>query len=129
MDLPAEPVNEECYRLVRENAPGLWEAFEARLRPAAEGSGPPAERVRTLTELEAAEWAAILESDPRQTRDIGRSWACVVEDLVGAVARAAIADGASREQLQALLKVLTEEREPTFTGNAVRFDLMAALAG
>jgi hypothetical protein len=133
MELPASQANAGCYDRLREVAPELWEAFEQRLVPVAEGGGDPAERIRELMRLEQEVWEGF--GDDRRRVALGRSWPCCVEDLIGATATAAIPQIAGadepaerkRERLEALRAVVKDERPPSFGTAAIGFEIQAAL--
>jgi hypothetical protein len=136
MDLPASQANAGCYELVENVAPELWEAFQERLRPVAEGDGDPVERIRELMRLEEQEWEAFVERDTdSRRRTLGNAWPCCVEDLIGATASAAIPEIAGadepverrRERLEALGAVVKEERPASFGGVAIGFDIQRAI--
>jgi hypothetical protein len=136
MQLPASQANAGCYELVQRVAPELWEAFQERLRPVAEGGGDPVERIRELMRLEQQEWDAFVERDSdSRRRTLGNSWPCCVEDLIGATAGAAIPEIAGadepverrRERLEALRAVVKDERPASFSGVAIGFDIQRAI--
>ena len=133
MDLPAIPANEACYELLRTTAPSLWEEFQRRLLPVADGDSEPEERVREIARLEGELWSEFLAHDTdHRSRELGRSWPCCVEDLTAAVVTAAIpAIAASdeplerrRERLEALRALVAG---PSLTGATVGFDLQRAI--
>jgi hypothetical protein len=133
MDLPASPANSGCYDLVRQTTPELWEAFQQQLVPVAEGGGDPVERIARLRALAGEIWEAFVATDTdSRRRALGRSWPCCVEDLIEAVAAAAIPEIAGadepverrRERLEALRAAVSDG---SFGGLSLGFDIEAAL--
>jgi hypothetical protein len=136
MELPTSRANESCYEQVRTVTPELWEAFQGRLVPVAEGDGEPEERLRELMRLEQELWDAFQADDTSgRARALGRSWPCAVEDLLGAVVREAIPAIAHsddpldrrRERLEGLRALLQEGRAPSLTANMVGLDVRRAI--
>jgi len=136
VDLPTNEANAACYELLRKVAPDLWETFQRRLVPVAAGEGDPAERIRELMRLEQEVWTDFVEHDTEgRSRPLGRSFACCVDDLVGATGAAAIPAIASsgepvarrREQLEALLAVLRDERAPSLATLTANLEIQQAI--
>jgi len=135
MELPTSRANEACYEQVRTVAPELWDAFQGRLVPVAEGDGAPEERLRELLRLEQEQWEAFVADDASgRARALGKSWPCAVEDLLAAVVRAAIPGIAGsdepverrRERLEGLRALMREGRPPSLMANMVGLDLQRA---
>jgi hypothetical protein len=130
-------VNQACYDAVRDRAPHLWRVLHDELLPTAGGDGDLDSRVRVLAELERMAWLAFLEDDTgSESRALGRSWPCVVDDLTAAMVEAAIpaiADGAEppdhkRERLTAVLSALQEGRTPSLAVATAMLEVKQALA-
>jgi hypothetical protein len=130
-------VNQACYDAVRERAPELWRVFNDELLPIAGGDGEPDTRIRELARIEEEAWEEFLDSDTgSESRALGRSWPCIVDDLTASMVEAAIpgiAEGPQpadhkRERLTAVLDALQGGRPPSLAATTAVLDLKQALA-